>query len=669
MGETTRSYFAGTVQEFLATPPETLLGRMSARLAEHHRVAERDQIRAWTRQIDLLRSAFGELGEAAQVWSILFEAPILRLGRRMDVVVLAPGVVIVVEFKIGATSFAASAVAQTEYYALSLRDFHAASQERIIVPLLCADQATGVPLELLPIQGGVAQTQRVGATDLATALRAAAAIQGGSLAPLDANGFENSPYTPTPTIIEAARALYAGHTILELGRGDAATHELQEAASRLVDIVLEARDQRELVICFVTGTPGAGKTLLGLDLALKSRIAGGGLPPSSLLSGNPPLVHVLVEALAHDAHTNRGLNKPQARREASSAVQGLLGFLREHDQGALPPEHVIVFDEAQRAWDAEVGLKLLNRKRSEPALFLDIMARSEWACLICLVGPGQEINRGEGGLALWGEALREASRSGKPWRVCAAPQVVAGGPDVGSAGLQALAEENELDVRSEPQLHLSNAMRAYRNPLHVSWVTALLNGEIDRAANIASNMLEPPALLTRSLGDLRAWLRVRRRGGRSVGLLTSSGNVRAIAEGLPPAPRSNELDAIAHWFLKPFHDYRSASALELPLSEFGCQGLELDYTGLCWGGDLIWRDGWTARSMAAPKWRGVSQTARQQYRLNGYRVLLTRARAGSAIFVPLGSADDDTRRPAEFSAVAKVLLDAGCAAMPQAEGF
>lgn len=664
--QASRSFFASSISEFLATEPEQIIGRMSARLAALHRNAERSQIEAWAKQIELLTNAFREIGKPATEWSILFETPLLRLGRRLDVVVLSPGVVMVIEFKANAASYRSADLTQTEFYALSLRDFHAASQERVVVPMLCADLAKESRLTVHPIMEGVSQTLLVNAVTLAEAMQTAALVTGGLTSPITAAEFETSPYAPTPTIIEAARALYAGHSVADLARGDTAAEELERSAQRLVEIVLGARARRERVICFVSGTPGAGKTLLGLNLALRSRVAGDGLPPASLLSGNPPLVHVLIEALAHDAHLNRGIKKPHARREAGSAVQGLLGFLREHGDGAPPPEHVLVFDEAQRAWDAEVGQKLLGRPRSEPALFLDIMARSEWACLICLVGPGQEINRGEGGLPLWGEALLEATHGGRDWRVFAAPQAIGGGPDVGASGLFGVSPE-EIAIEAEPLLHLSNSIRSYRSPLQVRWVSALLNSKLAAAAEIAKEMAEPPARISRDLKQVKTWLKQRRRGGRSAGLLASSGAVRLVAEGLPPAPRSNELDAIAHWFLKPYHDYRSAGALETPLSEFGCQGLELDYVGLCWGGDLLWRDGWVPRTMAAPNWREVSKGDRRQHRINGYRVLLTRARAGLVIYVPRGDPEDDSRLPSQFDSIAQALEAAGCAPLEVAE--
>ena len=206
-----------------------------------------------------------------------------------------------------------------------------------------------------------------------------------------------------------------------------------------------------------------------------------------------------------------------------------------------------------------------------------------------------------------------------------------------------------MEIVREPKLHLANSMRAYRNPLHGKWVEAVLNGDADAAKRTSGGLTDPPALVTRDLDATKAWLRQRRRGGRSVGLLTSSGAVRLVGDGIPLAPRSNELPAIGHWFLKPFTDFRSAGALEIPMSEYGCQGLELDFVGLCWGGDLVWRnDCWLPRKMSAPRWQVLRDDEKRRFRVNAYRVLLTRSRAGTVIFIPRGSGDDPTRSPAEL---------------------
>lgn len=587
----------------------------------------------------------------------------LRLGKRLDAVVLAPGVVGVIEFKIGAAAYDAQDRIQTERYAQSLRDFHEVSQQRLVVPILCAEGAPARPLALTAFDG-VANLLFANGETLAEALALLGRSLDVSVGAIDAAAFDLSPYRPTPTIVEAAQALYAGHQIADIGRGDAADQELQAAATRLRSIVAEAEASRGKVICFVTGAPGAGKTLLGLDLALKSRL---GTCPAALLSGNRPLVHVLTEALATDSAARNALTKAAAKYQADSAIQNLLGYLKEHTDGAHPPEHVIVFDEAQRAWDEDVGQELMGRPSSEPELFLEILDRLDWACLVCLVGPGQEINRGEGGLSLWGEALARAESRGSGWRVIAAPQALDGGPDVAGEGLLSGARETPLCLQREPQLHLTNAIRAYRNPLQGRWVAALLEGDIAAASHLAAQMEGPPAWITRDLEQAKAWLRLHRRGGRSVGLLTSSGAVRLVGDGLPPAPRSNELGPIGHWFLKPYTDFRSSGALETPMSEFGCQGLELDFIGLCWGGDLIWKDGgWLPRMMRAPRWQIIREAEKQRFRRNGYRVLLTRGRAGAVIFVPPGCDDDQTRAPADYDEIARVLESAGCVSLMQA---
>ncbi len=659
-----RSFYAATVPQFLAASQDEVLGQLSRRHVGSHASAEADQIRAWQREIEILRSAFQALGGECEGWWLLLETPLLRLGRRMDAIVLAPGVVGIVEFKIGAGAFSGADRAQTERYASCLRDFHAVSQHCLVVPILCAEHA---PSAVVGIEAfdGTAALVATNAAGLGSALQQLARHVDEDAQQLDGVSFDLSPYKPTPTIVEAAQALYAGHEIAEIGRGDAADAELQAAAATLQEIVAAAEASRAHIVCFVTGAPGAGKTLLGLDLALKSRT---GARPAALLSGNRPLVHVLTEALATDRAKRSGSSKVQAKYEAGAAIQNLLGYLKEHTDGSPPPEHVIVFDEAQRAWDREVGLELMGRPNSEPELFLDILARLDWACLICLVGPGQEINRGEGGLRLWGEALSSPEPSRQVWSVVAAPQALDGGPDIAGLGLTAGGHLEATRVQRNSKLHLANSMRAYRNPLQGRWVAALLAGDILSARRAAAEMKSPPAMVTRDLEVAKTWLRARRIGGRSVGLLASAGSVRLVAEGLPPTPQSNELGPIGHWFLKPYTDYRSSSALEVPLSEYGAQGLELDFTGVCWGGDLIWQDGaWLPRAMRAPNWTIARDPEKIRFRLNGYRVLLTRARAGLVIYVPAGSHEDETRRPAEMDAVAETLVNAGCEPLAKGE--
>jgi hypothetical protein len=553
----------------------------------------------------------------------------------------------VIEFKMGADVHSQNYVEQVQDYALCIRDFHRGARGHVIVPIVCAEHAPRKTGRVPVITDSVGEVILTNAADLHEALQLAAclSVESGSL--LAWREFDIAGYNPTPTIVEAARAVYAGHSVADIGRTDADGKALQHTAERLRYWAVEARERKEHIVCLVSGTPGAGKTLLGLNLVLSDgagRVAG---EPAVMLTGNRPLVHVLRGALISDA---RARSDNGVARSVQGALQTLLGYLKEHaaEEASPPPEHVVVFDEAQRAWDAETGQKLLQRRRSEPELFLKILGRLPWACLVCLVGPGQEINRGEGGMALWAEALHREASEARVWRVVAPP---------------ASAVDGSFPIEIDHALHLASGLRAYRNERFGEWVDALLSADLDRARALASAATNAPAVTTRDLRDMKNWLLLRRRGGRRPGIVVSSGASRLIADGLPLAPMSNELHAIENWFLRSWPDFRGSDALEVPLSEFGCQGLELDYVGLSWGGDLIWSHNppsWIARRMRAPAWQVIRRPESARYRLNSYRVLLTRAREGLCIYIPRGSADDPTRSPREFDAIADALRAAGC---------
>nr|WP_237451932.1 DNA/RNA helicase domain-containing protein [Qipengyuania oceanensis] len=540
-----------------------------------------------------------------------------------------------------------------------MRDFHSASGGRPIYPVLCADSA---PDDLcrsnLHLTDHVTRCTLVNGKWLSRAFQAIIAEGDGQSS--DWARFDAARYNPTPNIVSTARALYAGHSVAEIGRADASSEAIEQTATKLRDIARDAKLHSRKVVCFVTGEPGSGKTLLGLDLVFSRKVDADPDEPAALLSGNRPLVFVLQAAIAEDARDRLGITATEAKRQAQQALQTLLGYLKDHtDEEADPPEHVIVFDEAQRAWDAETGLKLLGRKKSEPELFLEIMGRLDWACLVCLVGPGQEINRGEGGLALWGEALRD----NPDWDAHISDAMLRG--EGGLIGLLDNDVGNDLRPIVHQDLHLKTNLRAHRNPKQGRWVSALLADDIKSAAEIAKELDGPPSYLTRDFGEAKRWLKERSRGHHRVGLLASSGAVRLLGEGVPPSPMSNELDRVVHWFLREGDDFRSSNALEVPLSEFVSQGLEIDYACLCWGNDLICSDeGWQPRKMRAPKWTNIGLLEARRYRINAYRVLLTRARAGNVIYVPKGDDEDLTRSPAEFDQIEATLLEAGCMPLP-----
>ena len=659
-----RSFWAGRAATFVDASSSAIVGELARRVSLEHAGNEVQQIQAWATQTELLKIAILSLGHIVRDWGVLVELPLLRLSRRVDTIILVRDHIVCLEFKIGAATFQSSDVDQAVDYALCLRDFHAGSRNRLITPVLCADQA---PITDLPVRSryveDVDSCVCINGGQIADVLRRIHEQSTGSQ--IDWRVFDASSYNPTPTIVTAARGLFAGHTVKEIGRSDADAGQIDTASSKLSEIANTTRQRQRHAICFVTGEPGSGKTLLGLNLVFTGESGHVAGEPAALLSGNRPLVHVLQEAIARDAQDRLGIKVKEAKRQAQQALQTLLGYLKEHlSETALPPEHVIVFDEAQRAWNAEVGAQVMDRARSEPQLFLEILGRLSWACLVCLVGPGQEINRGEGGLALWGDALAELR--GK-WTVYASRAAFVG--TNGVSGLLDRADSGRFSIIEDDRLHLRSNLRAYRNASHGRWVEALLAGELKYAAEIARSMPRPPAVVTRDLAALRAWLQDRRRGDHRAGLLTSSGAVRLVADGIPPSLRSNELDRISHWFLRPTGDYRSSNALETPLSEFACQGLEIDYAGVLWGNDLIWNvqddsikehGEWVPREMKAPKWQIRRRVETRQYRLNAYRVLLTRARAGLGIFVPRGQTTDATLDPVEFDRISDALLMSGC---------
>jgi hypothetical protein len=369
---------------------------------------------------------------------------------------------------------------------------------------------------------------------------------------------------------------------------------------------------------------------------------------------------VIRAALERDARA-QGSDLRTARQKTESAIQPLMGFLRDNLPRIEPPhEHVVIFDEAQRAWDADFGRRKFGHPQSEAALFLDIMRRHpDWAVIVALVGNGQEINTGEAGLAAWGEALAE--RPG--WRIRAAPGVLAA-----TEPRQRLFATHPPDLQVQNELHLSVPVRSVRSTLAAPWVEAVLDGDAGRAKKIAIEAGELPFFVTRSLPVMRAALRHIARGSRRAGLVCSAAARRLQADGIWPNFPHLDADAMANWFLGRWPDVRASDALELPVTQFACQGLELDHVGLCWGNDLVRRAGqqrWSARKFSGTRWQERRQEADIAYQTNTYRVLLTRARYETIIWVPTGDPADQTRPPAEFDAIADFLLSCGARALAE----
>jgi hypothetical protein len=651
-GSWVQAWWSGDAAELLASEPEAIVRRLALRLVETHHLNRDTQLHAWRQQIALLRLATRGLHGT---WRVLFEYPLLRLGRRIDTVLLTEAAILVLEFKVGATTISTLDRQQTEDYALDLFDFHAESRAHPVVPILVPTQAMAPAVQWPLLWHGVTPVFVASAATLGSLLQDITARIPAQLQPLDADAWEDAPYRPVPTIIEAATMLYNRHGVGDIAAARADVGNLGQTTTTIRHAIDAARSAARHEVLFVTGIPGAGKTLCGLNAVF------GAVTGAAFLTGNLPLVHVMREALARDAH-EQGRSLRVARQETESAIQPLIGFLRDNLPRTEPPhEHVVVFDEAQRAWDAEFGRRKFGHAQSEAALFLDIMRRhGDWAVIIALVGTGQEINTGEAGLAAWGEAL--AARP--DWRV-RAPAGVLGVRDPRQRLFDALPEGMQID----PALHLNVPVRSIRSTAAAPWVDAVLSGDAGQAVAIADAAGGVPFLLTRSLADARTALRRLARGTRRAGLVCSAGARRLVADGIWPNFPHLDATAISNWFLRRWPDVRASDAPELPATQFACQGLELDHVGLCWGNDLIRRDGrieWIARSLAGTRWQEPRGEAAIAFQINTYRVLLTRARYETVIWVPAGDAADSTRDPATFNAIARYLCDCGAQVLDDA---
>jgi hypothetical protein len=417
-------------------------------------------------------------------------------------------------------------------------------------------------------------------------------------------------------------------------------------------------------MCFVTGVPGAGKTLTGLNAVHDPLLRAQDRPPGVFLSGNGPLVKIVREALARD-RIRAGHARKNAQRAIATFIQNVHSFLTHYaiDAPHEPPhEQAIVFDEAQRAWDAaQVQKKHQRLSCSEPELVIRIMERApDWATVIALVGGGQEIHNGEAGLAAWGSAL---ANSTAPWRVIASPEALLGGASVAGQTLwPAGPAPPHLEIQANPKMHLAVGVRSPRAARLAEWVNHLLENRPDEARAVRPEPREFPLVLTRDLTAARRWLRDRSRSDRRCGLLASSGALRHRAHGLELSSAFRRGYPFEEWFLGSPEDVRSSYQLEVAATEFECQGLELDWTGVCWGDDFSRRPAdraWHCRSFKGSKWQAVRRPEAVRFILNKYRVLLTRARDGMLIWVPPGERTDPTRDCRRLDATADYLTSAG----------
>lgn len=662
------AYFSSSAESFIRVSAEEISAELHAKYAADGFSSQyTTQTEAWNVTIPRLQEELRTLlqlyPETAD-WRILLEYPLYRLRRRIDVLVLSPAAIVVVELKVGESKFRSVDRRQVEEYALDLRDFHAASAGINLIPVLWCTEASSTSSAPTIRPGEVSDVCLIGKLGLASFLHQVRNVE--PRTPYEIREWEAGQYRPVPTVVDAATTLFAGHGVREIAQADATN--LAASANRIVQIIQETKRNGARSLIFLAGVPGSGKTLAGLQVvhsAVESGVEDRG--DIVYLSGNTPLVVVLREALARDEAARRKANGKkgrlaQARNSVRTRIQHIIDFLREYltsDDGSSPHEHVIVFDEAQRAWDEDYGRKKFGRPYSEPRLLLEIMGRHpDWCSIVALVGGGQEINAGENGIAEWGKALRELDPDEQEkWRVYGPPNFLEGSEATAKLGVGNLSGVKSIDV--DQDLELTVPLRSFRSPLLSQWVSAVLEGDAGKAAELAGSLGDYPIILVRSLDLIRKWLKDSGRGKRRFGLVASSGAKRLRADGLGVTLNATDGSDIAQWYLNDRGDVRSSFALEVPANEYTTQGLELDFVGLCWGGDLIWSgDFWQYRQFRGNGWASVNGD-RQRFVHNSYRVLMTRGREGLVVWVPAGSKEDPTREPRLFDDTAQFLLACG----------
>lgn len=662
---TMASFYRSNVAEFLTVSEDQILASLSVAYANRGYISQySDQTLTWERDIRSLRLSLEACvrdNEVARKWGIILEFSIPRKELRIDAVLLVNSEIVIIEAKAGTAFFQAKR--QLEEYALLLHYFHKASANRRIVSIMVSP-ASGEPdfdminqLEMFP-QLATYWVSRPINTSWQSLPTVLGVIARRSTEILSVNSWDDSPYHPVPSIIEAAIALRSGLSIREIAHSEASEHEISMVGGAIQSYVDKACSEGKHIICFLTGVPGSGKTLVGLSLAHSHENQANTI---HFMSGNGPLVKVLQHLFTQEAK-KEGNNAANARARAKTLIENVHIFAKYHVEDNLnePFNHAIIFDEAQRAWNRNQNKRKFNRDYSEPEMLLRIMERhADWAAVIALVGGGQEINDGEAGLEEWGRALAQSSKN---WHIFASPEVLEGGPS--TAGRRLFDDDTQkIEVNTNPALHLRTSNRSLRAEKLATWVNYVLDGDADHAAalNIAEKF---PIFLSRDLNDTRAKLRQQAIGPIRYGLVGSSGAARLRAEGLEPGSTFHNDYPWEHWYLASDKDIRSSFQCEVFATEFEIQGLELDWIGLCWGGDCVWSPSrsWQLRKLLLgpnSRWTTIKNTDRLAYRKNAYRVLLTRARQGMVIFVPRGDPTDSTNEPADFNSTANFLLRCG----------
>jgi hypothetical protein len=658
------AFYLNSIANFINEDTQLIIGTLASQsgLAGFHQLLH-SQTLSWNEEIIILKSSLKQLIDQRPEFGkfgILLEYPIARREKRIDVVIVSNNIIIVIEFKVGQFEYLNADKEQLLDYCLDLRDFHFESRDKIIIPLLLATKGEAIENVLLESSDLVKNILFTNDNNLANFLLRTLNIYNNPAIECDFRKWDNSDYSPTPTIIEAAQTLYAGKSVVEISRSHAGTKNLTKTSNAVVDAIKIAKANNEKIICFITGVPGAGKTLAGLNIAHDKEFQGSEISLATFLSGNGPLIKVLREALSRDAHKKIRKTDSAAKQKESNRIiafiENVHRFLDHYftEKERIPNNKIVIFDEAQRAWNAEHSMRKFQRPYSEPEMMFEIMNRhQDWAVIVALVGGGQEINTGEAGLPEWGRIIQQKFTN---WKVYISPQLKTGNHSTGNLTLFEQTPNN-ISIVENKDLHLDVSIRSYKAEKLSHWVNLILINQPIEAKDIFDNELSKyKIVITRDLEKTKQWLNANCKGTRRMGLVASSGARRLRPYGLDVRVQLEEEE----WFLNGKNDVRSSYYLEIPATEFGVQGLELDWVGVCWDLDLKRNNRkWDFNAFKGTKWQKVGKAETQNFLINKYRVLLTRAREGMVIFVPQGSNDDPTRNPEHYNQIANYLISCG----------
>lgn len=646
-----RSYYSNDIQSFLNQDNYSIFGEITT---NDQFSAEDLQKNTWNREIEILKRELSQFLDGY----IIFEYTIPRIGNRIDNIVIYKGMIFLLEFKVGEKKYPSYAIEQVTDYAFDLSCFHKESHNRLLVPILISTKAHSVKQEIRISKDNVLETICCNEYEIAKYITEVSLkfIQD-EIIPDD---WINSLYMPTPTIIEAAQALYLGHNVEDISRNDASAKNLNQTTKAINKIIDYSKAHNRKSICFITGVPGAGKTLAGLNIAVeRQKIAED--EHAVFLSGNGPLVDVLQEALARDDAKRNHISRKEASRKVKEFIQIIHHFRDDAISVDTPPvEKVAIFDEAQRAWDKQNLTDFMKKKKhiedfnmSEPEFLISILNRhNDWATIICLIGGGQEINKGESaGIYGWFDSLRNNYPN---WDIYVSDKIT---DDEYSKGHNFAEMTKNMNVNIIEDLHLAVSLRSFRSENVSNFVKALLDVDIDTAKRLYEQFKNDyPVFVTRNLHKAKLWVRSQAKGSQRYGLTASSGAKRLRKYGIWV---QNKIEA-TNWFLNGKNDVRSSFHLEETATEFDIQGLELDWTIVCWDADLRFENGdFKHLKFVGTKWQNIKSADNILYLKNAYRVLLTRARQGFVIFVPTGDETDMTAKPEYYDGIYRYLKSVG----------